>query len=187
MTIDEDYSSYLQQRSRLGLLYRNYWLYPMLSRWLSGRILDVGCGIGDMLRYSPGAVGVDVNPHNVAICQADGLTVEVMPPDRLPFEPACFDSVVLDNVLEHIEDPRPLLAEIHRVLDDDGVLVVGVPGLKGYAADPDHKRYYDRAALVACLEMAGFEGKALRAMPFDCEWLSSKISQFCIYGAFGRV
>ena len=46
MTADEQYYHYLRQRSRLGLWYRRYWLYPRLNKHLRGQTLDVGCGIG---------------------------------------------------------------------------------------------------------------------------------------------
>ncbi len=187
MSVSTEYTRYLQSRGRLGFFYRTKWLYPYLSRWLSGRVLDVGCGIGDMLQYQQGCIGVDVNESNVALCQSKGLSAQVMENDRLPFDAASFDSVVLDNVLEHIEEPRPLLGEIHRVLAKQGVLVVGVPGVKGYAADPDHKQYYDRDRLVSTLSSAGFECLHLKGMPLDWEVLSSKITPYCIYAVFRRV
>jgi len=186
MNASEDYSRYLQGRSRLGLAYRNHWLYPRLNRWLRGRVLDVGCGIGDMLRFLPSSIGVDVNPVNVSLCRDAGLVAEVMAPDVLPFDNGSFDSVILDNVLEHIEEPGPLLAEIRRVLVDGGVFVVGVPGERGYAADADHKQFYDRVRLEKTIVEAGFVLDRLRGMPFNCDALSPRMTQFCIYGAFRR-
>ena len=40
--------------SRLGMIYRRYWLYPRLIGQLEGRVLDIGCGIGDFpWRFGP--------------------------------------------------------------------------------------------------------------------------------------
>jgi ubiquinone/menaquinone biosynthesis C-methylase UbiE len=56
------YFEYLMRRSFLGDLYRRYVLYPRLNLHLNGKVLDVGCGIGDMLSYRKNTVGLDVNP-----------------------------------------------------------------------------------------------------------------------------
>lgn len=187
MTDPDDYFAYLTRRSRLGLLYRRYWLYPRLVRHLEGKVLDIGCGIGDFLAYRPGTVGVDVNPRLVAYCRDRGLDAHEMPIDRLPFEDAAFDGAVLDNVLEHIAEPQPLLAEARRVLRPDGTLLVGVPGRRGYAADPDHKVFYDAEGLDAVMAAAGFARRRLMAMPVASRWLDTRLSQYCLYATYRPV
>lgn len=181
------YFEYLQSRSRLAWWYRKYYLYPRLGRYLSGRVLDVGCGIGDLLRCRPGTVGVDINSQTVAFCRGQGLDVSLMAPDLLPFDAAVFDSVVLDNVLEHLGDPDPLLGEIARVLTHCGRLLVGVPGRCGFAADPDHKIRYDEAGLVDCMTARGFGLRALLHAPLRSAFLEARMPQYCIYGVFDKV
>ena len=179
---DQQYFAYLQQRSRLGHFYRRHWLYPRLCRQLSGRVLDVGCGIGDMLRFRPQTVGVDINRETVAACRAASLDAHLMQPDVLPFGARSFDGVILDNVLEHLVEPSPLLAEIQRVLRPAGRLLVGVPGPKGYRADPDHKVFYDRPALVARLNAAGFACQRILQLPLP--GLGEALRSHCLYGVF---
>jgi SAM-dependent methyltransferase len=149
-------------------------------------VLDVGCGIGDLLRFRPGTVGVDVNPQTVAACRAAGLNATTMEPDRLPFGDGSFDGAVLDNVLEHLADPYPLLAEIARLLQPTGRLLVGVPGRKGYAADPDHKIHYDAERMRSTVEAAGFRRVSAFNMPLPSEWLEDRMRLFCRYGVFER-
>jgi SAM-dependent methyltransferase len=105
------YFSYLRKRRLTGLLYRRLWLYPRLCKRLEGRVLDVGCGIGDFLNFRSGTVGVDIDASAVAWCRNLGLDAHVMTPDALPFDNATFDAVVLDNVLEHLAAPNALLSE----------------------------------------------------------------------------
>jgi SAM-dependent methyltransferase len=188
MTQEHDqYFEYLMRRSRLGHVYRRHVLYPRLVKRLRGRMLDVGCGIGDMLAFRPHSVGVDINERTVAYCRERGHDAHVMQPDRLPFDAASFDSVLLDNVLEHIAQPAPLLAEVHRVLAAGGRLLVGVPGVRGWHSDPDHKVFYDQATLVERLHSAGFMLAELFHTPlFRSAWLSGRVRQYCIYGAFDR-
>jgi SAM-dependent methyltransferase len=45
-----------------------------------------------------------------------------------------FDVVTLWDVLEHLHDPAATLREIHRILKDDGILVVRVPNLASWNA-----------------------------------------------------
>jgi SAM-dependent methyltransferase len=182
----EKYFAYLQQRSRLGYLYRNYWLYPKLCSFLGGKVLDIGCGIGDLLRYRQNTVGVDVNPKTVRYCQQQGFDVQVMEVDKLPFDSLSFDSVIMDNVLEHIEKPELILREVRRVLVDGGTFVVGVPGSKGYNIDPDHKVFYSREKLIETMRVIGFSEKKVFSMPLNLVWLDDKINQYCVYAQFKK-
>lgn len=184
MTSYQDYYVYLRGRSLKGKLYRNWWLYPRLARHLSGRVLDVGCGIGDMLRFRPNTVGVDINPEAITWCRKKGLDAYPMEQDRLPFECESFDGVILDNVLEHIASPKPLLTEVRRVLKPSGRLLAGVPGPKGYRSDPDHKVYYDEAGLVRLMKENSFICRVILPMPLRLPGLSARMRQYCIYGIF---
>lgn len=182
-----DYFQHLQGRSRLGWIYRNLYLYPRLRRHLTGHTLDIGCGIGDFLRYYGDAVGLDVNPHTIRYCQQRDLEARLIDGDRYPFDDQSFESAILDNVLEHLNDPAPTLQEIHRVLRPGGRLVIGVPGHKGYAADPDHKRFYGEQELDETVSHAGFAMDRLLHMPVRSSWLDRHASQYCIYGIFSRL
>jgi SAM-dependent methyltransferase len=147
-------------------------------------VLDVGCGIGDLLAYVRGSVGADVNAHAIAWCRAQGLDARQSIADHLPFDSRSFDSAMLDNVLEHLAEPRFLLAEIRRVLVPDGTLIVGVPGERGFSLDADHKIYYDEGLLRAALQRAGFTAVGVMHVPWQSCWLSRYLAQYCVYGVF---
>lgn len=187
MTGAAGYFAYLRKRSLAALAYRRLWLYPHLCRELTGRVLDVGCGIGDFLRYRPGTVGTDVDAEAVAWCRGLGLDAHRMLPDQLPFDDAGFDGAVLDNVLEHLASPAALLSEIRRVLRASATLLVGVPGRRGYHADPDHKVHYDETALRTTVARAGFSCQRIIHMPFPSRLLEARLRQYCLYGVFRRI
>lgn len=181
----EEYFDYLNRRSALGKLYRRHILYPQLMSMLQGRCLDVGCGLGDMLSFRGDTVGVDVNAHTVAYCQRLGLDARVMQPDELPLGDGEFDSALLDNVIEHLLDPQALLREVRRILRKGGTLLVGVPGIKGWASDADHKVHYDEQSLKRCVESAGYQAVRTIHMPlWQSEFLSRRMRQYCIYTMF---
>lgn len=144
--------------------------------------LDVGCGIGDMLVHRPNRVGIDINTYNVALCKKRGLVAIVMQEDALPYDKETFDSVLLDNVLEHIFELSKILSEIRRFLRPNGSPVISVLGLKGQAADLDHKVYYNETALEELEDKSGFQvNKNIYAPLFRSSFLSRCLTQYCIY------
>jgi len=187
MTDYDDYFEHLRRRKRAALWYRDLWLYPRICKHLRGTVLDIGCGIGDMVRHRPQTVGVDVNPNAVNLCQSQGLKVRLMQPDRLPFADGEFDGAILDNVLEHLERPEPLLAEVRRVLRAAGSFVVGVPGECGFAKDSDHKRHYSEGELIHSMQGAGFELAQIFHQPFYSRLLDRHFRYYAIYGVFRRI
>jgi len=105
----------------------------------------------------------------------------------LPFATGEFDSVLMDNVLEHIDQPRPLLDEARRVLGTAGRLLIGVPGRRGWLSDPDHKIFYDDASLAECVEAQGFRHVEFFYTPlWRSAWLDRHLRQYCVYGLFRR-
>lgn len=147
----EEYYNYLKSRSSLGFYYRKFILYPRIKQYSFDKTLDVGCGVGDYLKFDSKAVGVDINTNCVNHCLDNGLKASVMKIDNLPFETNSFDTLVFDNVLEHIEDPTKILSEVNRVLNPNGYFIIGVPCEKGYKYDDDHKIFYDIKSLKKLL------------------------------------
>ena len=93
----------------------------------------------------------------------------------------------MDNVLEHIFEPQPLLREVRRVLKANGALLIGVPGKKGWDGDADHKVRYTRDSLVEAGRAAGFVHRESFHMPFGrCDWLDRNMRQYSIYALFAR-
>jgi SAM-dependent methyltransferase len=62
----------------------------------------------------------------------------------LPFAPALFDVVICSELMEHIPQPQPVLAEVFRALRPGGTLLINVPFLFRLHGDPyDFARYTD--------------------------------------------
>jgi SAM-dependent methyltransferase len=85
-------------------------------------VLDLGCGKGtfDSAGLHFRIVGVDLEPLQTS----DFVQAEA---SRLPFTGKCFDVVISNHSLEHIEDLPGALEEIRRVVKSSGSLYIAVP------------------------------------------------------------
>jgi SAM-dependent methyltransferase len=174
--------------SLIGKIYRQILLYPRLNWYLKGKTLDLGCGIGHMIRYRKGTVGCDINPYNINFCKKRNLEAYLMKPDQLPFKDQSFDSVFMDNVLEHIASPDRLFKEIRRILKPKGILLIGVPGVKGYKRDADHKIFYDEINLATLADRHAFMVSHVFYTPLvKSNLLNKHLNQYCIYTQWSKV
>lgn len=82
----------------------------------------------------------------------------VAPLDGLPTADASFDAVILTEVLEHVPEPGPTLAEIHRVLAPGGELWLTTPLVWPLHEEPYDFWRYTHHGLVRLLEGASFQG-----------------------------
>jgi len=75
------------------------------------------------------------------------------------FKDGSFDQAIISHVIEHFEDPTPLIDEIKRVLKDDGTIIVAVPRERFLGENTkDHKVLYSSLEqLRSQLESYGFE------------------------------
>lgn len=98
-----------------------------------GRLLDVGAGVGALVRLAGErgwqAVGTDVDLAVVAYARARGLDVRLGELTALALPAASFDLVTLCNVLDFVPDPGAVLAECRRLLAPGGRLFVRTPNV----------------------------------------------------------
>lgn len=103
-------------------------ILPLVAEHLAGRrrVLDIGCGEGQLARRAAAAgaevVGVDPVAAQVRLATARGggpsyLMGEAV---RLPFGSGRFDAVIACLVFEHLEEPDDAIAEVARVLAPGG-------------------------------------------------------------------
>jgi ubiquinone/menaquinone biosynthesis C-methylase UbiE len=106
----------------------------------SGRVLDFGCGSGDITMACREAgfsmSGVDVSPQMIerARCRSkaqgiDFLLLENAEPLELPCEPESFNAVISSSVLEYVSGPLDCLKELSRVAAPGGFLILTVPNM----------------------------------------------------------
>lgn len=96
-----------------------------------GPSLDIGCGAGRYLPWLPRPVtGVDIDKREVARLAARGWAVRRVDARKLPFRSGSFRTVLLSEVVEHVDAPERLVKEAARVLAPGGMLVVTTPAAR---------------------------------------------------------
>lgn len=99
-----------------------------------GKLLDVGCGNGHFLSVMQAAgwqvTGVEPDP-TAAELTSRRLGIEVFPGELhvAGFQPDTFDAITLHHVIEHVSDPRSLIAECVRILKPNGRMTVVTPNI----------------------------------------------------------
>jgi len=175
------YGADYQPASRLGL-----WLARLLPRqrealdvsfrWLpkpkpGQRVLDVGCGNGGFLLKAREVgwqvMGVDPDPEAVATARQKGLEVRLGSIEVFDGESELFDAITLSHVIEHVHDPKFVLADAYRLLKSGGTLYLDTPNIdsrgsrifeqhwRGMEA-PRHLVLFNVSGLHWLLEQIGF-------------------------------
>ena len=156
------YSEFLQRdQTSQPLPLELHELYSaLIKKWMPSTcpyvtVLDIGCGYGTLLtvltEHSKKAIGVDSNLKIVETCLQKGLRVENA--DALKFlqeQPDCsMDVITCMHVVEHLSIgyTLKLFKEAHRVLIDNGLLIIDTPKISSlytllhyYYQDPTHKQ-----------------------------------------------
>jgi ubiquinone/menaquinone biosynthesis C-methylase UbiE len=104
-----------------------------------GRILELGCGTGDLARFLSRAgfqvTGCDISAsmltHAATIEPVGAVEWVKLEPDwqELPFSDGAFGAVVASSVLEYVGSPTAVLAECARVVRPGAVVISTVPDL----------------------------------------------------------
>lgn len=138
-------------------------LWTHVTLGAGGRVLDVGCGQGVALKHFVAreldAVGVTLNPTDVAACRALGFTVEEMDQSFLDFDDQSFDLVWCRHCLEHSVFPYLTLSEFHRVLKPGGWLYVEVPAPDTACQHQTNRNHYSvlgKSMLANLIMRSGF-------------------------------
>ncbi len=142
-------------------------------------ILDVACGVGDVvssLAPRHHVYAMDFSFHSLGLVglMAPGIPRVNSSLYALPFRDESMDAVICLEVLEHLPDDRPAVAEITRILKPGGRAIVSVPSqyyFDDYFHLMGHFRHYTRHELVSLLESAGLRvERYLNHYPHGHNW-----------------
>lgn len=160
--------------------------------YLSGRVLDFGCGTGELVHHigRERYVGLDIDEPSLA--EARRRFPEV--PFLRELEPSMgelqalgpFDTIVGLAVIEHLPEPARVLERLRTLLSPTGQIVLTTPhplfevvhragatlGLFSREAKEEHEQLLDRQALEAMAAQAGLFLACYRRFLFGANQLA---------------
>jgi len=155
---------------------QRYWQrrrHQITTSWARGssRVLDAGCGSSMIIQSLNNAIGMDVNIAKLRFLRRIGIPLLRGSSFDLPFKDQSFDCVISSQVIEHIRFDDNLFAELWRVLEPGGRLIIGTPDydtlgwriiepiygavMPGGYRD-EHITHYTRQSLTSILVRHGF-------------------------------
>ena len=110
-----------QNKPLLRRLYSKFYerIVALLDANLSGRIVEIGSGVGNLKSHLPSAVSTDLFPNPWLDVVCDGY--------ELPFVNGSLSHLILFDVFHHLRAPNAFLREARRVLAREGRLILFEP------------------------------------------------------------
>lgn len=160
-------TSSLESMSQAG--FYNQWTLNKFRKYLKGKILEVGCGIGNFtltLAKFGDVTAIDLDPNLInKFKKNQNSKIEAgfgdIEKGEYFFKSEFFDTIVCVNVLEHIDDDTKALKNMYQLLDKRGHLILLVPIHKFLFGEIDksvgHFRRYNPGELVKKMEDIGYK------------------------------
>ncbi len=139
-------------------------LLSFAKKYLSGDMIDIGCGImpyKELLSpFVKEHIGVDheITFHDKSNIDLFGTAYEI------PVDNETFDAAICTAVLEHLEEPEQALKECNRVLKSGGVAIYSVPFIWHLHEEPRDFYRFSKYGLRYLFEKTGFEVLEIEAL-----------------------
>jgi 2-polyprenyl-3-methyl-5-hydroxy-6-metoxy-1,4-benzoquinol methylase len=142
-------------------------------------VLDLGCGLGGYSRALAerglGVRALDVMPEYVERARSIGVDAELYDGERIPREDGSVETVILLEVVEHLEDPAGLLREAKRVASRNVLVTTPnctqdfgeVPVEFSHMLDVDHRQFFTQDSLRRLLDDVFGSSVVEQTVPVD--------------------
>jgi SAM-dependent methyltransferase len=138
----------------------------------TSNILDIGCGLGQMLSkfksygYTS-LTGIDISNEAIAACKANNLNVfKINDITDFNAPEQKYDFAIMSHVLEHLDKDKVISTLSHirtNILKDSGELLIMVPNAQSPAGtywayeDFTHNTLFTAGSMIYVLKSAGFQ------------------------------
>ena len=152
-----------------------------------GRLLDIGCGVGDFLLQVK-AKGWDVMGVEPS---ADAKVIAYKRLGFNPLDPSqyaslpdqSFDAITMWHVLEHVDDLKSQTKELVRLLKPNGRLIIALPNYQSFDCQyykeywaawdvPRHLNHFSEACLCGIFKENGFKYIDTQKLKWDAYYIS---------------
>jgi 2-polyprenyl-3-methyl-5-hydroxy-6-metoxy-1,4-benzoquinol methylase len=158
-----------------------------------GKLLDIGCGVGDFIHTAEqhrwNCVGVEPSEEAKEIARKR-INAEILSSEELEQIPdETFDVITMWHVLEHVDDLKWQIAQLQRLVKNNGRIVIAVPNYKSYDADyykekwaafdvPRHLNHFNKEVLFKIFKSGGLDLVKTDKLRWDAYYISYLSEQY---------
>lgn len=150
--------------------------YEIVQPWIAGNTLEIGCGEGygiDIYKENTSSLTlIDKSSQAVSLLRQKhpkACVIKKRVPELTGIPDNSYDSIIAFQVIEHLDNDRLFLNEIHRVLKPGGKAYITTPNKsKTIVSNPWHYREYNLNELNSLLadtfgkfDIKGIKGNAI--------------------------
>ncbi len=171
--------------------------YSLATNGLSvGKILDIGCGVGDFLHTAEthGWQCVGVEPSKDAKSIARQRTkAEIIESEQLESLPAAsFDVITMWHVLEHVDNLRWQVEQLQRLIKPNGRIIIALPNYKSYDGQyykelwaaydvPRHLNHFNKIVIAKIFNTKGLKLIKTDKLKWDAYYISFMSEQYKLH------
>lgn len=152
-----------------------------------GRLLDVGCGVGDFLchvkKMGWDVTGIEPSNNAKLIAQERLGFLPLDPSDSTTLPDCSFDVITLWHVLEHVDDLKTQTNELNRLLKPGGRLVIALPNFQSFDCQyykqywaawdvPRHLNHFSPEAIQSIITSLGMKFVDIQKLKWDAYYIS---------------
>ena len=157
------------------------------SDMVKGRLLDIGCGVGDFLlqvkKLGWEVMGIEPSDQAANIAQSRLGFAPLKPTDYEKLPDQSFDVITMWHVLEHVDDLKSQTKELNRLLRPGGRLVIALPNYQSFDCQyyndkwaawdvPRHLNHFSQSCLQDILNTVDFKYLDTQRLIWDAFYIS---------------
>lgn len=154
---------------------------------LPGRLLDIGCGVGDFLHFAEQngwqCTGAEPSDDASSIAKKRIKAEIMLPKDLKKLPDESFDVITMWHVLEHVSDLQWQVNQLNRLLKKGGRLVVALPNFRSYDAQyykdkwaaydvPRHLNHFSQDSIAKIFNINGLIQNQTQKLVWDAFYIS---------------
>ncbi len=171
--------------------------YKLATNGLTtGKLLDIGCGVGDFLHTAEAhgwqCTGVEPSEEAKAIARQRTQAKLMSSEDQEQLPDESFDVITMWHVLEHVDDLRWQIAQLQRLIKQNGRIVIALPNYKSYDGQfykehwaaydvPRHLSHFNRTTLAKILKTNDLKLVKTDKLKWDAYYISYMSEQYKIH------
>lgn len=152
-----------------------------------GRLLDIGCGVGDFLHYAEQngwqCTGAEPSEDAASIAKKRIKAEIILPKDLEKLPDESFDVITMWHVLEHVSDLQWQVNQLNRLLKKGGRLVIALPNFRSYDAQyykdkwaaydvPRHLNHFSQDSIAKIFNINGLIQNQTQKLVWDAFYIS---------------